>query len=178
MKSSSLYLVLALIVMGVIAVVRFSANAAEPAKPLALTFKDVNGEKLNLKDYRGKVVVIDVWATWCGYCVREMPDIVEYQQEAIDKKIPLQIIGLSVDRPQDKPDVLKLMKEMEINYPISIANKETLKPFGKIAGIPVKFLIDKRGILVDKRVGAMPREALEEWLEPYLKEKVKDEKKK
>jgi len=112
-----------LLILGALAIFRFGANAAEPKKPLDLTVTDVTGKKITLSDYRGNVVVIDLWATWCGYCVEEMPEIVAYQKEAEQEDIPLQFIGLSVDRPQDKKDVLAVMKEMKVNYPVAIATK-------------------------------------------------------
>lgn len=146
------------------------AAESDAPKPLELALKDINGVAFNLADYRGQVVVVDVWATWCGYCVREMPDLAACLREAEEANAPLQILGLSVDAAAQQPAVTKLVKKMEIPYPIVMADKTNLKPFGKITSIPAKFLIDKHGVLVDKRVGALDRDKLEAWVKPYLEE--------
>ena len=163
-------LLLAAIVIGVAYYHRQNAaNAAEPTKkPLTMTFTDINGKKIKMADYRGKVVVIDVWATWCGYCVAEIPDLIKYQQEQIDKKTNVQLIGLSIDR--SKKDVQAFVKENKLNYPIIVADRAALKPFGSIPGVPMKFIVNKKGVIVDTRVGAGDIKELEEAVAKYLKE--------
>ena len=85
-------------------------------KAVDFTVKDINGKELLLSNYRGKVVLLDVWATWCGYCVQEMPELVAMQRDALAKKTPLQIIGVSVD--EDRSLVKPFVAEHRINYPV------------------------------------------------------------
>ncbi|MHB0938708.1 MAG: TlpA family protein disulfide reductase [Armatimonadota bacterium] len=166
----TLLLIAVLLLAGTMLISHYRASAAEPTKkPLELTFPQLDGKPLKLADYRGKVVVLDVWATWCGYCVREMPELIEFQQEAEKKKQPVQLIGISVDR--DKDVVAEFVKEHEIEYPMAMGDQKSLKDFGTIRGIPIKFIINKKGVIVDKIVGATDKETLQKKVEKYVKEK-------
>jgi len=171
MKIRTLILpLIAVLLLGGVLVSRYRASAADNAeKPLELTFPGINGKKLKLADYRGKVVIVDVWATWCGYCVREMPELVSFQKEAEEKKLPVQIIGISVDRYEK--DMKAFVKKEKITYPIAMGNEKSLKPFGRISGIPVKFILNKKGVIVDKIIGATDKESLQKRVEEYVKEK-------
>lgn len=165
----------ALLLAGTMVVSHFRASAAEPSKkPLELTFPTLDGKELKLADYRGKVVVIDVWATWCGYCVREMPELIEFQKEADKEKQPVQLIGISVDR--DKDVVAKFVKERKIEYPMAMGDQKSLKDFGAIRGIPVKFILNKQGVLVDKILGTTDKETLQKKIEKYVKEEYEKKK--
>lgn len=170
MRNLVLLLIAALLLAGTMIVSHFRASAAEPTKkPLALTFPQLDGKPLKLADYRGKVVVLDVWATWCGYCVKEIPELIEFQQDADKAKQPVQIIGLSVDR--DKKDVQAFVKEEKIEYPIVMGDQKSMKPLGSIPGIPVKFIINKKGVIVDKIIGATDKKTLQKKVEQLVKEK-------
>lgn len=166
-------IVLVLALAAIVAVTVFSQFGALAAgkdkgkKPLELTFTNLEGKTVKLSDYRGKVVVLDVWATWCGYCVREIPDLIQYQKDAVAKKLKVQVLGVSVDT--DKETVQKFVKEQGITYPIMISNKDDLKPLGNISGIPVKFIINEKGMLVDRVIGAMDRPTLDKTLGKYVK---------
>jgi thiol-disulfide isomerase/thioredoxin len=174
-RNLALPLIAVLLLVGIF-VSRYGATAAEDKKkPLALTFPGVDGKStVKLADYRGKVVVIDVWATWCGYCVREMPELAAFQQEAEKDKLPVQLIGISVDR--NIKDAAAFVKEHKIAYPMAMGDQNSLKPFGSISGIPVKFIINKQGFVVDKIVGATDKETLQKRVDKYVKEKYVKEK--
>jgi len=166
----ALLLIAALLLGGIAVVSHFRASAAEQTKkPLALTFPGIDGKPVKLADYRGKVVVLDVWATWCGYCVREIPELIDFQKEATKAKQPVQLIGISVDR--NKKDVQAFVKKEKITYPIAMGDQKSLKPFGSIPGIPVKFIINKQGVIVDKIIGATDKKTLRKRVEKYVKEK-------
>jgi len=172
MKKRNLVLLLiaALLLAGTLIVSHFRALAADSsAKPLALTFPGIDGKPVKLADYRGKVVVLDVWATWCPYCVKEIPMLMAFQQEATKDKLPVQVLGVSVDR--DKKDVQSYVKEQKVDYPIAMGDQKSLKPFGSIPGIPVKFIINKQGVIVDKIIGATDKETLQKKIEQLVKEK-------
>lgn len=148
-------------------VVAYRADAKDTKKTVNFTLKDVNGKTVKLSQYRGKVVVVDVWATWCGYCVREIPGLIALQDEATKQKLPLQIIGVSVDT--DKAAVKKFANEKKINYPILYGDDKALKPFGQIYGLPTKFIVGKDGMVVDKIIGAIEKDDLQKRLQKYLK---------
>lgn len=141
-------------------------SPASVQKAVDFIAKDIAGKEVKLSDYRGKVVLIDVWATWCGYCVQEMPDLVALQRDALKNNTPLQLIGFSVD--EDRSKVKPFASEYKMNYPVVYGDETMLREFGSIPGLPTKFIIDKDGKVVDKLVGAMSRKDLEAKLAPYL----------
>ena len=136
-------------------------------KPIDFTLQDINGKTVKLSTYRGKVVIVDVWATWCPYCVQELPNLIRLQNDAIKTKKPLRVIGISVDT--DKSAVPQFVKDHGINYPVLYSEKQAMKPFGEIYGLPTKFIIDKKGVLVDKIIGAVDEHELAQRAARYLK---------
>lgn len=169
MKARHLWLISGLLLVAATTglVLANRADAENTKKTVDFSMKDLNGKKVKLSHYRGKVVVIDVWATWCGYCVREIPDLIDMQADAAKNKTPLQIIGISVD--DNKGAVKAFAKKHDFTYPVLYAEDRGMKPFGEIYGLPTKFIIDKNGVIVDKIIGAVDRKDLEKRLEKYLK---------
>ena len=110
----------------------------------------LDGRDLRLSYYRGKVVLLDFWATWCVPCREETPHFVELQQKYGDSG--LQIIGISMD---DSPDpVRNFSSQFHINYPIVMGNAKTGELYGGVLGLPIAFLIDRDGRIYKKRMGA------------------------
>ena len=157
-------LLLLILITGALTVPAFAQGAAK--KPIDFTLKNTSGKKVKLSNFRGKVVLVDVWATWCGYCVQEIPGLIDLQQSTTDEKLPLQIIGISVDKNKD--DAKQFAKKHKINYPILFAEDKAMKPFGQIYGLPTKFIINKDGVIVDKIIGAVEKDALKKRLDKYL----------
>jgi thiol-disulfide isomerase/thioredoxin len=124
-----------------------------PAPDFAL--KDLDGNTVRLSDYKGKVVIIDFWATWCGPCRRGIPDFVELQKEFGDEK--LQILGVNLDRG-DLSVVPKFADQYNINYPILYSNDDVQMKYGPIRNIPTVFIVDKNGFVRDMRVGLYPKD--------------------
>jgi len=137
-------------------------------KPFDFELTDVTGKPVRLKDFIGKVVVIDIWATWCGFCTREIPDLQDVQKEAGKYNIPLQIIGISIDKDASALDAY--LKKQPSCYPIIRVDPSKLGLFGTIEAIPMKFIIDKKGILVQKVVDSMSANELKRCLQPYVSE--------
>ena len=127
--------------------------------------RSLEGEEIRFSDLRGKVVLLDVWATWCPPCRKGIPEFIELQTEFAERG--LVVIGLSVD--QAGPEVVREFSErMGINYPVAMATSSVLKSLGPIEGIPTTFLYDREGNLRQRMVGYQPKAAFAEVLDPLL----------
>jgi peroxiredoxin len=103
--------------------------------------EDLNGKILDLAALRGKVVLLNFWATWCASCQLEMPRFVEWQNRYGPRG--LQIIGISMD---DDPELArKLAAKLKLNYPVAMGDEKIGELYGGILGLPVTFLIDRNG---------------------------------
>jgi len=124
--------------------------------PVAPDFalQDLDGNTVRLSDYKGKVVILDFWATWCGPCRRGIPEFIELQEEFGDEK--LVILGISVDQG-DLSVVPKFAEQYGINYPVLYANQDIQMKYGPINSIPTAFIIDKEGKARDMAVGLRPK---------------------
>jgi cytochrome c biogenesis protein CcmG/thiol:disulfide interchange protein DsbE len=109
----------------------------------------LEGKPLSLADFHGKVVLLNFWATWCGPCRAEIPDLVELQKKYTDR---LQIIGLIVD-DEDEDAIKKFVTEFGINYPVAITPDEIRLQYGGVAALPTSFVIDAEGRVVQKHEG-------------------------
>ena len=131
---------------------------AKPAK-LDFTMKDVNGRDVTLQSLKGKVIVLDFWATWCGPCKVEIPHFIEFQDKYGPKG--LQIVGISVDDPVDK--LAPYVKDMKMNYTVlqGLGHDDVQDAYGPIWGIPASFLISKDGKVCRKHMGIAPKAVFE-----------------
>jgi thiol-disulfide isomerase/thioredoxin len=129
-------------------VIQFVRNP-DPAPEFKLTSLD--GKPIALENLRGKVVFLNFWATWCGPCRAEVPDLVELQNEFKDR---LQIIGLDVD-DDDAAEVEKYAKETGINYPVAMATDAIREAYGGIPALPTSFVLDTEGRVVQKHTGLL-----------------------
>lgn len=131
---------------------------AKPAN-MEFTLKDVEGKDVSLASYKGKVVLIDFWATWCGPCKVEIPHFIEFQDKYGSKG--LQIVGISVDDPVDK--LLPYVKEMGMNYPVlqGLGRDEVQDAYGPILGIPVSVLISRDGKICATHTGLTGKDVFE-----------------
>jgi len=117
----------------------------------------LNGEKLNLSDYRGKVVLLDFWAIWCDPCRDEVPHFVELQNKYRDQGF--QMIGVSMD---DSPEpVREFYPQFKMNYPVVMGNAKTGELYGGVLGLPIAFLVGRDGRIYSKHTGAIDISALD-----------------
>lgn len=121
-----------------------------PAPVWQLTTLD--GKAIGTEQLKGKVVVVDFWATWCGPCIHEIPGYIELQKKYADRG--LVIVGLSVDQ-QGADAVGKFVSSRSMNYPVALATQEVIDAFGGIEAIPTTLLIDRDGKIRHRKVGAM-----------------------
>ena len=135
-------------------VVRFIRDP-DPAPEFAV--KGIDGGTVNLAAARGKVVLLNFWATWCGPCRMEVPDLVELQKKYQDR---LQVIGLVID-DADEDAVRKFAKRYSINYPVAMATEEMRFQFGGVPALPTSFIIDAQGRVVQKHIGLRDPELYE-----------------
>jgi cytochrome c biogenesis protein CcmG/thiol:disulfide interchange protein DsbE len=125
--------------------IRFVRNP-DPAPEFKLAGLD--GKPVSVADFKGKVILVNFWATWCGPCRAEIPDLVELQNKYKDR---LQIIGLVVD--DDSGAIKDFVKEFGINYPVAIATTELRMQYGGIPALPTSFVLDTEGRIVQKHEG-------------------------
>jgi cytochrome c biogenesis protein CcmG/thiol:disulfide interchange protein DsbE len=128
---------------------------AKPAN-LNFTMKDMSGRDVKLADYKGKVILLDFWATWCGPCKYEIPGFVELQGRY--GRQGLQVIGVSVDDTMDK--LQPFADQYKINYPVlqGLGHDDVQEAFGPIWGIPINVLISRDGRICSKHTGLPPSE--------------------
>jgi peroxiredoxin len=118
-----------------------------PAPEFALT--DLSGAKLSLSGYRGKVVLLDFWATWCEPCKTEIPHFIEMQNRYGTQGF--QVIGISMD--DDEQPVRNFQKQFKMNYPVAVGNADLATQYGGVLGLPITFLIDREGRIVARHIG-------------------------
>lgn len=126
--------------------IRFVRNP-DPAPDFNLTGLD--GKPVTLAGYKDKAILLNFWATWCGPCRAEIPDLVELQNKYRDH---LQIIGLVVD-DDDRDAIKKFVAEFAINYPVALATNDLRLQYGGIPALPTSFVLDATGRIVQKHEG-------------------------
>lgn len=113
--------------------------------------QDLNGKTISSEDLKGKVVVVDFWATWCGPCRMEIPGYVEMVKKY--GKDGFTVVGVSVD--QAGPEVVKqFVQRVGVNYPVVMADEKVAMAFGGVEVLPTTFLIDRTGQIRDRKLGA------------------------
>ena len=130
------------------------------------SLKSVDGKTVKLSDYKGKVVIIDFWATWCPPCRKGIPDLISIQNEFKDKVV---IIGISLDREKTIKDVPGFVKNNGINYPVVYGDDKVVIDYGGIQSIPTSFVVDKNGTVVDMHVGLVSKDTFVNKIKELLK---------
>jgi len=148
-------------------VILFAASSSFSATRMPnFSLQDViSGKKINSSEFEGKALFVTFFATWCPPCIDEMPTLIELQNKY--KRDGFSVVGLSVDQ-DGLQTVKKLVEKKSINYPVLLADSITMQKFGGVYGIPVSFLINKKGHVVKKYTGYQPLSVLEKDLKKIL----------
>jgi thiol-disulfide isomerase/thioredoxin len=146
------------------AVATDSAAAARPAP--AWKLQDLEGREVSSDQFKGKVVVVDFWATWCGPCIEEIPGYI-----ALQKKYGpdgLVIVGVSLDR-RGPAHVKQFAQDKGMNYTLVMGDEAVVEAFGNFQAIPTTFLISREGRILHQKTGAAPAAEYEKLVQAALK---------
>lgn len=163
---SSSYIFMALLVVLVLPATAAWADEVRPMPAFQLTGVNNAGD-ISSEDYKEKVLIVSFWATWCPHCRKEAGDFVALSEKY--KGAPFEIIGISMDKSGESV-VLRFMERMKINYTIAMVTDQIKVDFGPIVGIPATFIIDKKGNIVDKKFGYIPKQKLIAMIDRLLAE--------
>jgi len=137
-----------------------SADSSFPPLPenvMQASISLLDGQKTRLADYSGKVLIVNLWATWCGPCRQEIPHLIEIAKEYKSKGV--EVIGLTKEDPENQPETVKQFSELlNINYPIGWIDEETQSGLMRDrAAIPQAYIIGRDGKILKHYVGFNPR---------------------
>src|ERR1700685_183259 len=130
--------------------IRFARN---PQKVPPFLVRDISGGVVSTAEWHGKVVFLNFWATWCPPCREEIPELVELQSRYKDR---LQVVGISMDDPEDVARVKRFSEREGVNYPIVMASREIVSEYGGVPAVPTFFVVNTDGKIVQKHVGLYP----------------------
>ena len=134
-------------------------------KAPALSLRDTKGRTFRLSDHKGKVVLINFWATWCPPCRAEIPDLIKMQAQYRSRG--LQIVGITYP-PQKLSEVRKFAARLRINYPVVLGSRRTKLLFTASETLPVTVVIDRAGNVVDIIEGILLPEEFENKIKPLI----------
>ncbi len=123
----------------------------------SLTLTTVSGQPLATRALQGKVVVVNIWATWCGPCQAEIPSLVALQEQLGER---VQVVGLAYDEAAPAT-IAAFAKKFHINYPVAVIGPDEAELFGHVDGIPMSFLVDRQGRIVRTYLGLLNAVTLE-----------------
>jgi thiol-disulfide isomerase/thioredoxin len=134
-----------------------AASAQQGAAAPDFSLTDLNGRPLALSSYRGKVVLLDFWATWCVPCREEIPHLIDLQNKYGSQG--LQIVGVSMD---DSPEPVRdFYQHFKMNYPVVMGDARTGELYGGVLGLPIAFVVGPDGKITSKHIGATDISVLE-----------------
>jgi|SRR5687768_4332190 len=142
-----------------------AVTLGQDSPPTELTLKDINGREIRLSNYRGKIVLVNFWATWCPPCRTEIPDLVRLQREYASRG--LQVIGVTYP-PQKLAEVRRFVRRAKVNYPVALGSKETKLQFSSSETLPMTIVIGTDGRTRDIIEGILLPEEFDQKIKPLL----------
>jgi|SRR5207244_3822878 len=144
---------------------RMAAGAVGSSLP-DFSVTDLQGHPLSSADLRGRVVLVDFWATWCQPCKKEMPGY----QKLVDRYGAggFVAIGFKFDTMMDRENPIQFAKKIGVHYPLAVASNEVKQKFGGVEGLPTTMLYDRQGVLRTKIIGFEYTDNIEAALKPLL----------
>jgi len=143
------------------------AKATGKLAPLNYTIKDMNGADVRLSSFKGKIIVLNFWATWCDPCREEIPDLVTLQDRY---KNDLVVLGFSVETGDTPKKLQEYAAKFKVNYPVLVGggHENVQEAYGPMWGIPVTIIIDREGRIAKKQSGIRSLEQFEREIKPLL----------
>lgn len=135
-------------------------------KAADFNLKTLDGKNVKLSDYKGKIVIIDFWATWCPPCRKGVPDLISLQNEYKDNLV---VIGISLDQQNTIKDLAPFIKQYGINYPVVLGTEKVVQDYGNIQAIPTSFVVDQKGFIVDTHVGLVSKSTYTDLINKLIK---------
>lgn len=158
------------IIIIAVALLMFTTVAAQAQSSAqqapSLKLKSIQGRTFRLSAYKGKVVLLNFWATWCPPCRAEMPDLVRIQREYGARG--LQVVGITYP-PQTLGDVRRFVRKLKVNYPVAMGTKEIKALFDESETLPVTIVIDREGNIRERIEGILLPEEFEQKIKPLLR---------
>ncbi len=131
----------------------------------AFTLPDLAGQNLSLESFQGKPVVLNFWATWCPPCQEETPDLVAFYEQNKDQ---LGVIGVNVTAQDEVDKVKTFIEKYSVTYPVVLDEKGAVSKTYRIQALPTTFILNDKGTIVYKKLGAVTSEELKRVLQPLL----------
>jgi thiol-disulfide isomerase/thioredoxin len=146
-----------------------TTTVADQTAPVpSWSLKDLSGKTIGSADLKGKVVILDFWATWCGPCHEEIPGFIALQKQYGDQG--LAVVGASVDEGGASV-VQKFATELGMNYPIGMADDKLQETFGGVDVLPMTIIIDRQGRIAKKYIGLTDKSEFETEIKSLLAKK-------
>lgn len=140
------------------------------------TLEDLNGKKVSLSDYKGKALLINFWATWCGPCKLETPWLIDLRNQYAAQGF--EVLGISADDidrgnshafSEEKQEIARFVQQMHMPYPVLIDADSISRPYGGLDDLPTSFFVDRKGIVIAAQVGITSKRQIEENIKKALK---------
>ena len=155
------------VVLGLLLSLMGCTTAISQQEPTFPSFKleTIDGPAFDSARLNGNVVLINFWTTWCAPCRVEIPWFTELKETYADSGF--EIVGVALD-PENRDAILRMQRELEINYPLVLSDLKIEEQAGGILGVPTTFLIDRDGRVVSKHIGLVGKETLRQEIETLL----------
>lgn len=163
MRKAALLLSLAAVAVGLYTAIHYGLRPSRHSAEQ--TFTDLNGDRIRLSNYRGKLLLVNFWAAWCVPCREEIPEFIKLQEKYRDQG--LQVIGISIDDTES--ELRDFYREYKMNYPVIPGDQKTADAFGGVLGLPTTFIIDRDNQIRARQVGSTNFRTLEQQIASLLR---------